>query len=74
MGSISAHWLLGAENGPPPADWCAVSGVLGGEDGAGALALRTDRDRQQRLGGRDSVAPRWPGAGILPVESAHLQL
>lgn len=74
VGPGGAHRLLGADRPSPSADVCCEAGVLGGENSLGALAVWTDRDRQDRHRRNDSSASGRTGFGMRPVVSAHLRL
>lgn len=74
VGSAGSHRLLGADRPPPTARVRREAGLLGGEDGPGALAVRTDRDRQDRQRRNHSGPSGRPGAGMRPPVSAHAGL
>lgn len=74
VGSGGPHWLLGADHCSPSVDLRGEAGVLGGEDRLGALAFRTDGDRQDCHCRDHGGSTGRPGAGMRPVDSAHFGL
>lgn len=74
MGPGGPHRILDSDHPPAFADRRFQAAVLGRENGVGALAVRTDRDRQARLCRDDRDSSGSPGAGGRPADTVHLDL
>lgn len=74
MGSGGPHRVLDSDHPSAFADRRFQAAFLGCENGIGALAVRTDRDRQARLCRDDSDSSGSPGAGGRPADSVHFEL
>lgn len=74
MGPLGSLGLLGADGPSASVDLRGEAGVLGGQNRPGSLALRPDRDRQERDGGHHGGAAMGTGAGVRSLEPAEIRL
>lgn len=74
VGGHGHHRLLGPDHPPALCNRRTTTRLLVGENGGGAVALRHDRQWQQRQPWHHGRAPGRPGAGIHLIEPAHVRL